>query len=268
MIIKCDASQLEWRVKAWFAQDQIAMKEIQEVQDGIRASFHDLNKEEFGLPSKLIAKKFIYRMIFADAFGPRGYGGPAWAYAHDGDFAPTSTSPKYWERVVEKFFDKYKGILKHSKDMIHEGTTTGRIVAPTGRYYKYEPKMVKGEIKWPISDMLNWEVQGFAGDIMALARIAFRHRLPSLGFGSRALAINTVHDDVEADVDNEPEIVYNVCSLLQKCFRDMPVLFERAYGIHMNVPMDGEASFGWNLKDLETFNPQTFKEDYKKVYAS
>ena len=85
LLLKCDASQLEWRVKVFLAQDKVAMQEIEENLD-----LHTDNQKVFGLPSRLIAKIFIYRMIFADAFGPNGYDGPAYAYANDNEFSQTS----------------------------------------------------------------------------------------------------------------------------------------------------------------------------------
>lgn len=242
------------------AQDEVAIREIVSGED-----LHTDNQKFFGLPSRLISKIYIYRQIFADSFGDQGFRGPAYAYANDPDFMPTSRSVKYWERVTERFFDKYKGVYQHSIDLITEAVETGRILNPSGRYYPFEPYTKwNGESDWPRTNILNYPVQGLSADLMQLARRSAVSRLASLDYGDRAYFINTVHDDVEMDVDNDPELVYNICIELQKAFQDMPALFEKDYGVHFNVPMDGECKFGISLLESQMvkFKPDTFPDDW------
>ena len=78
------------------AQDEVGIKEIVANED-----LHTDNQKFFGLPSRLIAKIYIYRQIFADSFGDQGYRGPAYAYANDPDFMSVSKSVKYWEAVTD-----------------------------------------------------------------------------------------------------------------------------------------------------------------------
>lgn len=56
MILQADAKALEWVVGAYLSQDKVAMQEIKE-----RVDQHTLNQKAFGLPSRLIAKKFVFR---------------------------------------------------------------------------------------------------------------------------------------------------------------------------------------------------------------
>lgn len=49
---------LEWCVGSWLAQDQTAMNEI---INGLDA--HSDNQKVFGLPSRLIAKVFLFRKL-------------------------------------------------------------------------------------------------------------------------------------------------------------------------------------------------------------
>lgn len=269
MIIKCDAAQLEWRTKVFLSQDPIAMEEILENKD-----LHSDNQKTFGLPSRLIAKIFLFRLIFADAFGPNGNSGPAYAYSQDNDFKGTSTSTKYWENVIEKFFEKYDGIKQHSLDLIREATTTGRVTSPCGMFWPFSPVMkYNGEMDWPRTTILNYPIQGLSAKLMEGARWEIRKKLIgewATKYPKKVLLINTVHDDVEVDVDTDPEIVYNICIDLINAFRSMPTVFEKRYGIKWNVPMDGETKFGWNLaeKGMIKFNPKTFEEDYKNAVSS
>lgn len=79
---------------------------------------------------------------------------------------------------------------------------------------------------------------------------------------------NTVHDDIEMDVDNKAELVYNICIELRKSFQDIPKSFKKRYGVEMNVPMDGECKFGYTLAEetMTKFNEKTFEEDFYNVY--
>lgn len=247
------------------AQDKVGMKEIAENFD-----IHTDNKNKFGLPTRTIAKNFLYQMIFADAFGEQGLNGPAYSYAHKADFQEASTSVKFWENVIERFFEKYQGIYNHSVELIRRATSTGRITNPSGRFYKFSPlRTWSGQIDWPRTKILNYPIQGFSADLITVARLLLRTRIPLLGYGKRALLINTVHDDVESDVDNDPEIVYNVCVLMEECFRDINSEFKKKFGIEINVPMAGEVKFGWTLyeKDMVKFNAVTFEDDWRKINA-
>lgn len=266
MYLKADASQLEWRTKVFLSQDEIGIRELQNNED-----LHSDNQRFFQLPSRIIAKIFLYRMIFADAFGPREYEGPAFAYARDPDFSPTSSSVKYWTGVVSRFFEKYEGVHKHSIDLISKATQ-GPIVSPSGREYRFQPYTKKnGEIDWPRTDILNYPVQGLAADFMIVARGIVHQRIKPLqdNYGhDRILLVNTVHDDIELDVDNDPEIIYNISRVLEQAFQDVPEVFEKWFHQKVNVPLAGEVKFGTSLLEdnMVKFNPKTFEKDFKEYY--
>jgi len=270
MLIACDASQLEWRVKVWLAQDPVGMKEIQEGYP-----IHDDNQKVFQLPTRTIAKIFLYRVIFADSFGERGFAGPAFAYANDSDFRGTSTSAKFWEGVIGRFYTKYAGIYNHSVGLIRQAIETGRILSPSGRVYNYSLEEKYGRKDWPRTQILNHIVQGLSADFVMIARLLLQRRLESevLALGcsmEQALLINTVHDSIELDVDNNPELVYNISLLLEQCFADIPKYFEKHYGTTVNVPMAAETKYGFSLyePDMCKFDPLTFEKDFEKICSS
>jgi len=264
VLIACDATALEWRVKCYLSQDSVGMREINE-----NFPVHDDNQKVFGLPTRTSAKVFLYRLIFSDAFGEKGFKGPAFAYANDADFRGTSTSAKFWEAVIEKFFTKYKGVYSHSVGLIREAIETGHIQSPSGRIYNYSPvSKWGGSSDWPRTQILNHIVQGFSADIVMIARRILWKRLQALDW-DWFLLINTVHDDIQADinVDNNPERVYNSCIEMRDCFRNTAKYLSKHYGIEMNVPMDAEAKFGFSLyePDMVKFNEETFYRDYEKL---
>jgi DNA polymerase I-like protein with 3'-5' exonuclease and polymerase domains len=267
LLLKCDASALEWRVKVFLSQDKVGMKEILNGEDT-----HANNQEEFKLPTRLISKVFVYRMIFADAFGEMGYRGPAYAYANDPDFMPVSQSPKFWEKVIERFFEKYKGIHEHSINLIREATTNGKITSPSGRFYRYSPKPNRhGTPDWPRTEILNHLIQGLSADFVQVARILLWSQLNEVYTYKHPhiLLINTVHDDLELDIlDKVGNLCYNICLLLEDCFKRIPERFEKMYGVPVNVPMAGESSFGMNMAQMVKFNRESFKKDFEKICYS
>src|SRR3990167_343563 len=264
MLLKADAAQLEWRTKVFLAQDPIAIREILQDED-----LHSDNQKFFKLPTRVMAKVFLFRMIFIDAFGENGYRSAAYSYANDPDFNHVSGAMVYWERVIERFFDKYSGIHRHSVDSIRQAVETGRLINPSGRWYPFAQHQRKdGSWDWPRSNILNYPVQGLAADFMTLARkIAWRNiRSAAWWDPERILFVSTVHDDLELDVDNDPELCYNISIELEKCFGLVSEEFERTYGTKVNVPLAGEVKMGWTLDetDMVKFN----SKEFDKVWAS
>jgi len=95
MLLQADAKQLEWVGATYLSQDQTALKEIWDSVDQ-----HSDNQKRFGLPSRLIAKTFVFRLI---------YGGSAYSYANDPNFKDIGNE-RFWQGVIDQFYDKYKGL--------------------------------------------------------------------------------------------------------------------------------------------------------------
>jgi DNA polymerase I-like protein with 3'-5' exonuclease and polymerase domains len=134
----------------------------------------------------------------------------------------------------------------------------GYVRIPTGRQFNYTPeRSARGDLKWPITTIKNYSVQGYSADLMMIARISAWRRLREQG-----LFIGTVHDDLELDVVNNAEVCYNISTTLEKAFEDIPANVKRIYGYDMKVPMQGEVSFGQNLKEMTKFNRNLGKEQF------
>lgn len=253
MIIKADAAQLEWRVKAFLAQDQVA---IQEILDPTR-DIHAENQKELVLPGRTVSKNFLFRAIFADAFGEQGFRGPAYAFANDPNFAETSKSVAFWEKVIERFFSKYEGVYQHSISLIRTGCETGKIVSPSGRVYKYKTYTKwNGDQEWPRTQMLNHIVQGFSAELMIFAR-RYTYQNWNNDWG---VLVNTVHDDIEADVHNDPETIYRSCCLMEDAFLSIPKQVKQWFNVVLNVPIIAECKYGPNLCEdsMTKFNREAF----------
>jgi hypothetical protein len=163
------------------SRDPVGIAEVLEGQDT-----HALNQAAFVLPSRLIAKIFLFRTIF------RGSG---YSFSIDPDFMHVSTSSDFWDEKNESFFKKYKGIDKchyQWKGVCEQGKS---IVSPFGREWEVPLLNSYGKVNW--TQFTNYPVQGTGADVMMLARISFHNRLKKLGWP--VLLIQTVHDSIVCD---------------------------------------------------------------------
>ena len=235
MIVNCDAKGLEWYTATYLAQDKTA---FQEILEGIDT--HSANQDFFKLPSRLVAKKFLFRIIYADLKFAAN------TYANDPEFAETSSSRKFWQQVIDRFVDKYDGFVKWEQRMLQEVTTTGHIVMPTGRVYNFERNKY-GE--WPISTIKNWPRQGLGADIMSIARVSFSRRF--LSSGIKGLQVNTVHDSIVCDIEDSD--VEATVKMFHAVFADLPANFEKMFKVKFNLPLRCEVCVGKNMKELTEF---------------
>lgn len=236
MLIQCDASQLEWRTILFLSQDQTGIQEVWEKQDA-----HSLNQKAFDLPSRLIAKIYLFRTIF------RGSG---WSFAHDPDFMHVSTDPKYWDSIGEKFYKKYHGIDKCHHQWAEIVMRGDPLVGPLGREWFISNRDKNGQVFVPWTTLTNYPVQGTGADIMMLARISFARRLKAAGW-PLVLLVSTVHDSIV--VDAPPEYVERVANMMYQVFDDIPANIKRLFGVDWNIPMDCEVKIGLDMKNAKYF---------------
>jgi DNA polymerase I-like protein with 3'-5' exonuclease and polymerase domains len=229
MLASFDAAQLEWRVVAHNSRDPVA---IQEILDGV--DFHSDNQAKFKLPSRLIAKKFLFRAIFK---------GSAYAYSVDNDFKHLG-GDKFWQRVIDKFYDKYQGIGNYHSDLINRATKDGFIESESGRIYEFTPIKRRGQWVMPENDIVNYPVQGFAADLMKLIRISAMRRLQP--YGRRVLLVNTVHDSLKFDLDMDVKQAVEIGRVVKGSFQDCGANFKRIFGKELLVPMDCDMHIGNN----------------------
>lgn len=236
MLIQVDAAQLEWRVAVELSHDQVALAEIKEGQDT-----HSLNEKAFQLPSRLIAKIYLFRTIF------RGSG---YAFANDNDFMHVSKDPKYWDNVNEKFYKKYYGLDAQHKLWAEEVVQGRPIYGPLGHFWPIEMKTDnRGNLKIPWTTLTNYPVQGTAAGVMAIARVSFWNRLKKLGLETVIKLISSVHDSIV--VDAPKQYLMLIAKLFYEVFRDLQENIRRLYGYVWETPLGCEVKYGPNMKDMK-----------------
>lgn len=231
-ILQCDASQLEWRTAIELSGDSVGLSEILEGADT-----HSLNQVAFGLPSRLIAKRYLFRTIF------RGSG---WAFANDPDFLHVSSSAKFWDGVNEKFYSKYEGLDRKHKEWCSLVLDGQPIVGPLGREWLI-PLKHGGEFKIPWTLLSNYPVQGTGADIMCIARISAYNRIRFLGIPCKF--ISTVHDSIV--VDCKTVDLQQIADVFYQVFDDLQKNIWKMFKYEWKTPLACECKFGNNMKETQ-----------------
>lgn len=221
---------MEWRTLAWLSMDQTAIREINEGVD-----FHAENQKYFKLPTRLIAKVYLFRTI---------YRGSGWAFSKDPAFSHVSSDPDFWDDLNVKFYRKYKGVDECHTRWAQQVVSKKPIVSPLGREWMIYLNE-DGKLPWTV--LTNYPVQGTGADIVMIARLSLSRRLKEGKYNS--VLVGTVHDDIRIDCPNEE--VDDVAKICYNVFDDVTLNIKRIWGIEVPIPFPGEVYKGPNFKDLE-----------------
>lgn len=232
MLVNADVKGLEVVVAAELSGDRTLR---QEIIDGV--DIHEVNRVRFRLPARVIAKIFKFRLI---------YGGSAYSYAHDPAFMGVSSSEKFWQGIIDEYYEKYQGIRRWHNDLINTAQREGRLEIPSGRFFPIVPDYSKRN-PWPHTIIKNYPVQGFGADLVLLARLRAKQLLREYG-GLLAVLISTIHDSIVADCpENEVAIV---AKLLKQAVDEIPIYCRRVFGYDFTLPMTAEVQYGLNKKEM------------------
>jgi hypothetical protein len=157
----------------------------------------------------------------------------------------------FWQKIIDEFYSKYKGLHKWHIKLMQEATTTGKVKLPTGRVYEYKPEQKRGENVFPRTTILNYPVQGLGADLMTIARVSLYNRMRKLNY-EKARLVNTVHDSIIIDCDSVHVGV--LAKTMLDVFEDVPKNFQKMFGTEFNLPMKAEVQVGNNWKDMEVWN--------------
>jgi len=239
MLVNVDAAGLEWRLAVELSKDPVGIKEILNGDDT-----HELNRVAFDLPTRRVAKFFLFRVIF------RGTG---WGFANDPDFSHVSTDQDFWNDVIEKFYRKYYGLDKTHQQWVEDCERYGKLTVFTGREWPFKKNVYqnwKGQNveKWDLKQITNKPIQGTGNDLMAIARVNIRKRLTREKIHGKMVI--TVHDSIVVD-SKDPQAVGQI--MLEE-FDRIPSEAERLFGYTMSIPFPGEVKVGRNLLEMESLN--------------
>lgn len=242
MLINVDVKSLEWCTYLFLSQDRIGIDEWHGVlADPTKNDIHKDNQTKFSLPSRLIAKIFLFRWI---------YRGSAYAYSRDNDFISVSSDIDYWQSVIDSYYSKYYGIYKTHMQFIELAIRQGFIVSPFGRVHEFTPKKTFRGLVYNESDITNHPNQGLGADVVSMIRVMTKHKMDRSKLKKSKL-INTVHDSIVIDAPNEE--VEPVACLFSQIFRDVPKALSNHFSVNWNIPIKEEITVGHNMKELSEY---------------
>lgn len=238
LLVNVDAKSLEWVTYLQISQDKTGIDEWHNViDDPAKHDIHLDNQLRFNLPSRLIAKVFLFRWI---------YRGPAFAYASDPDFMDVSKDRKYWQDVIDSYYKKYKGIYKIHIDFIREVNATGKLTNLFGREFHFNRYKKGDNYEFSEYEITNYPNQSLGAEVMAVARVSASNRFRKYNLKSNL--ISTIHDSLTADCpENE---VQSVKEIFTDVFTDLPKNISKVMNVNWNLPMLGEVTVGPNMYDL------------------
>jgi DNA polymerase I-like protein with 3'-5' exonuclease and polymerase domains len=236
VIVNVDAANLEWRTMINITNDKTA---YQEVDGGL--DFHTDNQQRFDLPSRLIAKVFLFRWIYL---------GQAFAYANDPDFS--FGNAKFWDGIIQQFNEKYSAISGWHRDCVNHVMRHKIYESPiSGRQYKFEPREKRGELVFNDSEIVNLPNQGLGADIMALIRVMMYEQLKEMDLLDRIKPLLTVHDSVTFECPKE--LLGILRDVMHSAFSGVRERWNSLYDSELFVPIGYEATVGKNYKDEQSW---------------
>lgn len=240
MLVSIDAGQIEWRAAVELSGDKVGLEELAENKD-----MHTINQAAFNLPSRHVAKIYLFRTIF------RGTG---FSFAHDPQFSHVSSSPKFWDNINQLFYEKYYGLNAWHHKLAQIVSTGRSIITPFGREWVIEMARDRhGELKIPWTTLANYPVQGTSADVMMLVRLELRRRLQAAKIP--CVWVSTVHDSIVLDLPNSEDI-QQVTNIAYDVFADLPKLILQIFKYEWKAPMTCEVVAGPNMQDMV---------EYKKI---
>lgn len=225
----------EWRTILELSRDPVGVQEVLDKLD-----VHSINEKTFQLPSRLIAKTYLFRTIFN-----RGKG---YAFTVDPDFMHVSTSVEYWDKVGVAFYTKYKGIDDCHNQWKDELEATGRIQGPLGRHWQIPLLNSFGKLNWNV--FTNYPVQGTGADVMLIARLSADRRLKEAGIPFKWRL--TVHDSLV--IDTYSKYLPQVAAIFDSVFADVPKNIKKLFDYDWLVPMACETKYGPNMLKMTKYH--------------
>jgi len=225
-ILEADFAQLEFRVAAFLAQDEVAMNEIATGFD-----VHSYTAKVISDAGQPTSRQEAKAHTFAPLFGATGYG-------------RSTAEAAYYSHFTEK----YKGIANWHQALADEALRFLKITNISGRQYAFPNVERRPNNKGVthFTKIKNYPVQGLAtGDIVPVVL----NRLHELLQPLQSVLVNTVHDSMVVDVHADEKI--KVLSIISSLNNSITDLVEDTYGFRMNVPMLLEAKIGPNWLDTK-----------------
>lgn len=221
-LMSCDYSQVELRILAHIAQDQLLLDSFAKGQD-VHAR---TASEVFGMPLNEVSSEMRSRakaVNFGIVYGISDYGLSK----------QLGISRNEAGQYIENYFKRYTGVKKYMEDMVLKAKKDGYVATLFGRR-RYLPDINNSNFNlrsFAERTAINTPIQGTAADVIKLAMIKVQKALFEGNFKSRILL--QVHDELVLEVcaDEKEEVARIVKKIMEKTVDlSVPLLADVAYG--------------------------------------
>ncbi len=278
IFICCDFSQLEIGGLAELSGDKILIDELNQGVD-IHSSNAAMWKKKPIAEVLDKERKHAKVMTFQLQYGA---GAPKMAETLD---IPVAEATNF----INNFYGKYTGVCKYHSRLEQEKKSYGNPADindrlnlyaattnhPMGRYYSIKAKEYNGRLYFPLTEIKNYPIQGFAtGDLVPLVvnRIMFacdnihlfRDGKSITTQGNIPRLVSTVHDDFTLEVKSND--LYIVLAIIEEVFKDLPVYFKKLFDYDLKVRYNYDVKVGSNFSKMEKITRKEVQNILKEVF--
>lgn len=228
-LMSCDYSQVELRILACIARDELLLDAFRQGQD-IHAR---TAAEVFGVPLAEVTHEMRSRakaVNFGIVYGISDFG-----LAKQLDVGRKEAAG-----YIESYFARYTGVKKYMEDIVVKAREQGYVATLMGRR-RYLPDIRHSNFNlrsFAERTAINTPIQGTAADIMKQAMIDVERALEQGGFKSRILL--QVHDELVLEVtEGEKE---QVAELVRTTMQN---------AAHLDIPLLADVNFGKNWAETK-----------------
>ena len=228
-LMSCDYSQVELRILACIAQDELLLESFRHGQD-VHAR---TAAEVFGVPLDEVTSQMRSRakaVNFGIVYGISDFG-----LANQ-----LQVSRKEAAGYIESYFARYTGVKKYMEDIVAKAREQGYVSTLMGRR-RYLPDIRHSNFNlrsFAERTAINTPIQGTAADIMKKAMIDVNAALQAAKVKSRILL--QVHDELVLEVVNEEKEL--VAQLVEKAMES---------AVTMEIPLLADVNFGSNWAETK-----------------
>lgn len=253
-LVEVDFSQLEVIGLALLSNDPVLKSDILSGMDMHRlraAELFNVHEWEVTKEQRTLAKRLSFQLQYgagAKSMAAKNGIDKGLAQAFIDNYYARYTRVKEWQNEVAD-------TVWHSRQVSERKTKlgypagSGKYVSVTGReyvFFEYDgPTWMKDPVpSFSPTEMKNYPIQGFAtADIMALFRMLVFRRIFQDGSNHAVKMINTVHDSVMFDCENELWADY-ICSVCSNIAESLPEEIEKRWKIVVDLPLKLSSKIG------------------------
>lgn len=258
VLIEVDYRQLEVVCLAHISGDLVLQNDLRSGIDIHDKLASELYKRPVTQEERRVVKTINFGLI---------YGGSAKSLAEQ-----AGVTVEFTKKAINAFYGRYRGVYKWHTELQERARREGKLTTErtpqgypvheweytlaTGRTFVFKEednKFNPGQLRWPITKMKNYPVQGLAtGDIVpTMVGVMFSRLMANPGLRDTCLIVNQVHDSLLFDCRSDYS--YDAAKFIKEVLESAPEVCNNLYPkLNFTLPLNVKVTMGPNWKDQET----------------